>query len=250
MKTIVVTSFKHRSKRRFEDMATRRVPSLTDLLRPYSLTARRLLRRDLRLSDLGYARRISYSQFGEDLWLADHFADQVSGFFVDVGAYDPFNASNTLLLYRKGWRGINLEPEPEALRRFERFRGRDVNLGIAISSHDGDAAFVRAGSFSGLDDPDRFCPDARSDRIVVRTRRLQDVLDEYRPVGDIDLLDVDVEGHDLVVLHSNDWERFRPRIVLVEHHPGAPGDARPFFSDVGYRLIRKFNLTYAFERTD
>jgi FkbM family methyltransferase len=230
---------------------------LMDLLRPYVLTARRLLSRDVRLSDIGYARRISYSQFGEDLWLADQFADQASGFYVDVGAYDPFNASNTLLLYRKGWRGINVEPDPDALRRFERFRGRDVNLGVAISSHDGTAAFVRAGSFSGLDDPDRPWPDIRSDtaaltptRIVVRTRRLQGVFDEYRPVGEIDLLDVDAEGHDLEVLDSNDWERFRPRIVLVEHHPGAPRDPRPFLSDLGYRLIRQFDLTYAFERVE
>src|SRR4051794_18853401 len=135
MDTTVVTCFKHRWRRRVDDIATQRAPALRDLVRPYRLTARRLLSRDVRLSDLGYARRISYSQFGEDLWLADRFADQVSGFYVDVGAYDPFNASNTLLLYRKGWRGINVEPDPGALRRFERFRDRDVNLGVAISSH-------------------------------------------------------------------------------------------------------------------
>ena len=227
-----------------------RAPTLVDLLRPYALTARRLLRRDLRLTDLGYARRISYSQFGEDLWLADRFADQVNGFYVDVGAYDPFNASNTLLLYRKGWCGINVEPDPDALRQFQRFRGRDVNVGVAISSHDGDASFVRAGSFSGLDDPDRLWQGPTADRLIVRTRRLEDVLEEYRPAGEIDLLDVDVEGRDLDVLHSNDWERFRPLIVLIEHHPGAPFDPRPFLSEIGYRLTRKFELTYAFERVD
>lgn len=169
---------------------------------------------------------------------------------MDVGAYDPFNASNTLLLYRKGWRGINVEPEPRALRQFERFRGRDVNLGVAISSHDGDAAFVQAGSFSGLDNTNRVWPHASSERIVVRTRRLQDILEEYRPVGEIDLLDVDVEGNDLDVLHSNNWERFRPRVVLVERHPCAPGDPRRFLTDVGYRLTRSFEVTYAFEREE
>jgi hypothetical protein len=72
-----------------------------DALRPFGVTARRILRRELRLSDIGYARAISYSQFGEDLWLARRFEDQATGFYVDVGAYDPFNASNTLLLYRR-----------------------------------------------------------------------------------------------------------------------------------------------------
>jgi FkbM family methyltransferase len=221
---------------------------LRDLLGPYRLTARRLLSRDLRLSDLGHARRISYSQFGEDLWLAEHFADQPTGFYVDVGAYDPFNASNTLLLYRRGWHGINVEPDPEALRGFQRFRRRDINLGVAVSSCSGEATLVRSGSFSGLDRPDHLWPDAEADRVVVGTVRLQDLLEEYRPSGDIDLLDVDVEGHELEVLRSNDWARFRPRVVLVEHHPGAPGDPGQLLSENGYRHTQQFGLTHAFER--
>jgi hypothetical protein len=48
-------------------------------------------------------------------------------------------------------------------------------------------------------------------------RRLDDVLTEYLPAGQkIDFLNVDVEGHDLNVLRSNDWERFRPTFVLAE----------------------------------
>jgi FkbM family methyltransferase len=223
---------------------------MKDALRPYVLTARRLLRRDLRLTDLGYARRISYSQFGEDLWLAAYFADQSTGFYVDVGAYDPFNASNTLLLYRRGWSGINLEPDPAALARLSRFRPRDLNLGIAISERSGRSTFVRSGSFSGLEAPDRLWAHDAAERISVRTRRLDDVLAEHRPTGEIDLLDVDCEGHELVVLRSNDWERFRPRVVLVEFHPGSPNDPRELLGGLGYRELKRLELTWVFERGD
>ena len=216
-------------------------------LRPYVVTLRRLLRREMLLSDIGYARRVSYSQFGEDLWLADYFADMKDGFYVDVGAYDPFNASNTLLLYRRGWRGINIEPDPAGLARLRRFRPRDTNLGVAISNVTGNATFVLDGSFSTIDRSDLAAQgDART--IVVPTRRLEEVLAEW---GDkhIELLDVDCEGHDLTVLQSNDWQRFRPTVVLAESHDYPPSALNSFMANVGYEPVERFALTYAFERS-
>lgn len=34
----------------------------------------------------------------------------------------------------------------------------------------------------------------------------------------VDFLDIDCEGHDLAILQSNDWNRFRPTVILVEAH--------------------------------
>lgn len=219
-----------------------------DVLRPYVVTARRILRHELRLSDIGYARAVSYSQFGEDLWLARRFAEQPTGFYVDVGAYDPFNASNTLVLYRRGWTGINIEPDPAALARLLRFRPRDINLGVAISDNDGEAKFIVAGSFSGLETPDHLWPAPSSSRIPVATRRLESVLAEHRPDGEIDVLDIDCEGHELAVLRSNNWERFRPSVALIEAHPGSPSDTEDFLTARGYRPVERLGPTIIFER--
>jgi FkbM family methyltransferase len=216
-------------------------------LRPYVVTLRRLLRRELLLSDIGYARRLSYSQFGEDFWLADYFAGIEDGFYVDVGAYDPFNASNTLLLYRRGWRGINIEPDPAGLARLRRFRPRDTNLGVAISNATGEATFVLDGSFSTID-RSGLAPRNGAKKIVVHTRRLEEVLAE-RADGHIDLLDVDCEGLDLTVLQSNDWRRFRPTVVLAESHDDPPSALNSFMASVGYEPVDRFALTYAFERS-
>jgi FkbM family methyltransferase len=222
--------------------------SVKDALRPYVLTARRIFHHDLRLSDIGYARAISYSQFGEDLWLARRFERQAPGFYVDVGAYDPFNASNTLLLYRRGWTGINIEPNPAALARLLRFRPRDINLGVAISDRAGEANFIIAGSFSGLETPDHLWSSQSPTRTIVATRRLDSVLAEHRALGEIDLLDVDCEGHELTVLRSNDWERFRPTVVLVESHPSSGSGADAFLAQAGYRRLERLGLTVIFER--
>jgi FkbM family methyltransferase len=221
---------------------------MKNALRPYVLTARRILRRELFLSDIGYARAISYSQFGEDLWLARRFAGQATGFYVDVGAYDPFNASNTLLLYRRGWTGINIEPDPAGLARLRRFRSRDINVGVAISDSEGEANFILAGSFSGLETTDHLWPAQSAIRTTVATRRLDSVLGQHRPVGEIDLLDVDCEGHELAVLRSNDWDRFRPRVVLIESHPGSMSDVGDLLSRLGYELLEQLELTLIFER--
>ncbi|HLQ78184.1 MAG TPA: FkbM family methyltransferase [Terriglobia bacterium] len=47
--------------------------------------------------------------------------------------------------------------------------------------------------------------------------RILDILEDFLPREvHIDFMSIDVEGYDLQVLKSNDWERFRPTHVLLE----------------------------------
>ena len=134
------------------------------------------------------------------------------------------------------------------MARLVRFRSRDVNLGVAISDREGEANFIIEGSFSGLETPDHLWSAQSATRTAVATRRLNSVLAEHRAVGEIDLLDVDCEGHELAVLRSNDWEQFRPGVVLVESHPGSGSGADAFLTQVGYRQLERLGLTVIFER--
>jgi len=79
--------------------------------------------------------RFSFSQFGEDLVLASLFhRNNISqGSFVDVGAFHPIKLSNTYFFYRQGWRGVNVEPNPEGFRLFLDMRPADINLNCAVS---------------------------------------------------------------------------------------------------------------------
>ena len=74
-----------------------------------------------------YSRR-NYSQFGEQFYLERVFANRNEGFYVDVGAHHPFRFSNTYWAYLKGWHGINIDPNSEAIELFDVFRKRDYNL--------------------------------------------------------------------------------------------------------------------------
>lgn len=220
-------------------------------LRRWGRTWRRLRRGDFDIEQLAFGRRMSMSQFGEDLVLADLFGERSDGYYVDVGAFDPYNLSNTYNLYRRGWRGINLEPVPAHLERFDRFRPGDVNLAVAIGETEGFADFVVNRGFSSFAGTYRPSPDGDpGSRTRVPVRPLADVLDEHLPAGrHIDLLDVDCEGADLTVLRSNDWDRHRPSIVLAERLIDAADerdDPFGFLEAHGYRLHCLLHLTGVF----
>jgi hypothetical protein len=76
----------------------------------------------------------SYSQQGEDLVLNKVFEKKWGGFFVDVGAFEPKKYSNTYKLSLSGWTGINIEPNPNKYKLFQKERKKDINLNIGINN--------------------------------------------------------------------------------------------------------------------
>lgn len=170
-----------------------------------------------------YARK-SYSQEGEDLVLGRMFPGITRGFYVDVGAHHPRRFSNTYAFYKKGWSGINIEPNPDVVSLFKLERARDRNLQLGVS----DAADILR--YYVFDEPalntfDRSLMQwriANTPYKVVKTieiavEPLADILRrELPPRQSIDFMSIDVEGKDFAVLQSNDWAAFRPKCILVE----------------------------------
>jgi FkbM family methyltransferase len=217
-------------------------------LRPFRQIVQRLKREGAGASSLALGRS-TFSQFGEDLFLDTVFAETPAGFYVDVGAYHPFRWSNTCLLYQRGWRGINVEPDPEGIALFNRHRPRDINLPVAVAGTEGQASFARLGVYGGIESGDYMWSEREGERITVATQPLSTLLDQHLPPGQqIDLLDVDCEGMDLSVLRSGDWQRFRPRLVLAEAHDAEEeASLAAFMESVGYRRMTRFHLTLMFE---
>lgn len=197
----------------------------------------------------------SFSQYGEDLVIDALLGCPSSGFYVDVGANDPDELSNTKRFYLRGWRGLNIEPQPDLHERLVASRPEDVNLNIGLSDHDGELVFHRMDpSTLSTFDSDAVRenlkhPGARliaSEPLPVRT--LAAVLSEYGS-GEIDLLSIDVEGHEIPVLSGNDWARFRPRTIMVEvDHTGSP--VPEFLCERGYRFVWSNGTNGIFMRED
>lgn len=167
----------------------------------------------------------SYSQEGEDIVVKRFFDGREIGFYVDVGCHHPFRFSNTYLFYKKGWRGICIDPLPGTANLFKKWRGRDICVEVGVSSHPSSLNYFMFNE-----------PALNSfDENVARNR---DGLTGYKiigvkpvntfPLGDIieknlddksqkiSFFSIDVEGLDLQVLQSNNWEKFRPEIIIAE----------------------------------
>jgi FkbM family methyltransferase len=204
----------------------------------------------LRIAELSYCESLRFSQFGEDIFLDQYFPHRNTGFYVDVGAFHPFSYSNTYLFYRRGWRGINIEPNPKGFAEFSRYRPRDVNLNCAVSSEAKTVSFTCDGVFSGIADDTHLFKDRNpnAQQINVQSRPLSQIFAEHVPNGvEIDFMSVDCEGHDLEVLRSNDWQRYRPRVLLVEDHGKRPELAvTPALEAWDYTPICQLRLTKVF----
>ncbi|MCG6535356.1 MAG: glycosyltransferase [Syntrophales bacterium LBB04] len=167
---------------------------------------------------------LSYAQEGEDLVLATIFKGKNDGFYVDVGAHHPKRFSNTYFFYRLGWRGVNIDAMPGSMELFRKVRKRDVNLEVPIAEKHEILKYyifndLALNTFSKelAEQRDGEEGYAIIDTRELQTRRLSEVMEEAIPPGQqIDFMSVDVEGLDLNVLRSNDWEKFRPTILTIE----------------------------------
>jgi FkbM family methyltransferase len=184
------------------------------------------------------ARRLPEGR--EQELVQEFFSDTRSGFFVEVGANRPRQASQTWHLEQRGWTGILVEPQPDLADELRRARSAKV-FAAACSSPANAGRHMPlhvAGALSSLD-PERMAPGAVAQQIIeVPARTLDDILREARAPAGFDLLSVDVEGHELEVLSGCDLARWRPRLVLLEDHVGNLEKHR-FMKGAGYRLIRR-----------
>lgn len=216
---------------------------------------------DLKNALVGGYRRFHYSQFGEDI-VVTRILPKRGGFYVDVGANHPSRYSNTRLLYERGWHGVNIDPDPEAISRFKSARPRDISLALGVSKEGGVLTLYRFSdpAFNTFSTQMKAVADQKSwlsplPSLAVPVLPLKKILQEQVPEGvSIDFLNVDVEGLDYDVLISNDWERFAPRVVCVEDHTftvATPETSSTYalLTSKGYMLKAHMGPTLIFEKS-
>lgn len=157
--------------------------------------------------------RIFFSQFGEDVVLGALIGKQRQGVYVDVGCFHPKKFSNTYFLYRRGWRGINIDMEAHKIALFDIVRRGDSNVTAAVSDLLS-PLYIRARHTYALEAE---LSHSGEPHAQITPRTLTAIIDEtpFRGCA-IDVLSVDAEGHDLHVLRSLDFNRYRPRFVVAE----------------------------------
>ncbi len=165
----------------------------------------------------------SYAQEFEDLILycalKDATGGGTDGFYIDVGANDPTNASVTKFFYDRGWHGINVEPLPYRCALLMEKRPHDINLCVGLGSKRDKIKLFESDGLSTFS-----TEIAEMVKISSNPQRLKPILtlsevhERYcDSKQDIHFCKIDVEGFEREVLKGiKNWQKFRPWIFAIE----------------------------------
>lgn len=207
----------------------------------------------------------SQSQNCEDIIL-DRLVNSLAGnkdnkgLYVDVGAHHPVRFSNTFRFYERGWRGINIDPLPNVMDVFNKYRSRDINLNIGCGEVEGEISYFsfEEPAYNTMDEAmaNLYINNKVSilkEKIKVKVMPLKRIFSMHLGKNEIDFMDLDVESYELQVLKGNDWNKYRPKIIVMESLMDVIGDIRDVFKDEavaylntqGYRMVsRAFNAVF------
>ena len=157
-----------------------------------------------------------------------------NGLFIEVGANDGFNQSNTYYLEKfMGWTGILVEPIPELFQEAQLNRRKSSIFNCALVSNDFRESFVEMhyanlrslvdGSYKNREREESHIKAGLETQnikysydIKVQARTLESILDECKVSRKVDFLSLDVEGYELNVLQGLNLEKYGPTYILVE----------------------------------
>ena len=208
--------------------------------------------------------KTSYSWEGEDALAIKLFSDRIAigqrpGCFVDIGAHHPLALSNTYALYKRGWRGSNIDATPGSMEPFRKYRPEDINLEIAIGSRRERLPFTifSDSALNGfVDEGTVWAHEARGikvQRVVeIDCVPVSEVLRSHMEGRAIDLLNLDIEGRDLEVLRSFDFQTWRPKMIILEVlgrkdlRDFLLSEEVVFLESVGYRAFSRLDFSSIF----
>ncbi len=202
--------------------------------------------------------KLSFSQEGEDLIIERYFRDKEHGFFIDIGAFHPYKYSNTYKLYKKGWKGINIDANKNNIKLFNLARKRDRNIFAGVGNKKG------YGNFYTFEDPALNTFDKNIKESIVRSKQsvflkkhrvrmlnINNILKKYGKIKYIDLLNIDAEGESYNIIKSFNFNETHPNIVAIEReNMGREISVDRIINYMKrnrYKLIASTPMTYFFE---
>ena len=156
-----------------------------------------------------------YSFSGADVLINDIFKKQESGFYLDIGCQHPIKNNNTYKLFKKGWKGVNIDLDQDNINLFNLSRPNDLNICTAVSSSIEEVDLFFYHKKSPINTIEKKVSNFQNARIKeikkIKTNTLNNIIEssEYNNKK-FDLMSVDVEGHELDVFFGFDFKKNAP----------------------------------------
>ena len=159
-------------------------------------------------------KKKTFSQLGEDIIINKYFKNFV-GRYVDIGCYHPIKYSNTALLYKKGWSGINVDLNQTSIDLFNFSRLRDKNILACLSNKEEWVDIYMDNKFSALNSiSDENIKDFeinKFEKIKIKTKIFPKIIKQK-----FDFLNIDCEGNDYKILKTINLKKFKPKLINIE----------------------------------
>lgn len=166
-----------------------------------------------------------YSQNNEETVILEHFKNQPSGRFLDIGAYDGKTFSNTLALAERGWSGVCVEPSISVIKALIDIHANRPSVKIVHAAIAAQASLLEfhdsnGDALSTFDAAHRAKWEAGyGSKFFSYVMPAISPADLFKQAGsDYDFINIDVEGINMEVFNSISDEVFKKcRCVCIEH---------------------------------
>ena len=226
--------------------------SLQKFMCKYKFTYKLYLYYNLYYRHKVFLNRKNYSQYGEDIFISEFFKTNTKGFYVDIGSFHPLMYNNTVLLYKKGWTGINIDLNQTTIDLFNIIRPKDKNICAAISTREREVKLFFEHNFSPLNTINNEFFSAlnmseskqkKFQEKSISTISFESAIKNLGKIPKVDFLNIDVEGSDLDVLQSFDVKKYKPALICIELYPDEKlkknnQDIIEYLSSNNYSLIK------------
>jgi FkbM family methyltransferase len=168
----------------------------------------------------------SKSQLKQDLFVLSELDFKENGFFVEFGATNGVDLSNTYLLENEfGWNGILAEPAKCWHNDLKSNRNCCIETDCVWSDSKSvlnfnqvdEAAYLSTVSAYNASDSHSKLRDV-GQNYFVNTISLNDLLDKYNAPKKIDYLSIDTEGSEYEILSNFDFTKYEIDIITCEHN--------------------------------
>lgn len=167
--------------------------------------------------------KLSASQWSQDMFVMYALNSRRDGLFLEIGGADGFTHSNTYALEKHlGWRGTLVEPDPYQFKILEQARSGNSLLHAAISPNGGSESFRlrRVGQLSaleGYEGSDMHTKARMESKDFAKVSGIS--LTRLLSARAYDYFSLDVEGAELKIMQSIDWDVVqKPQVLTVEHN--------------------------------